>query len=132
MHHVLYLLKLPFLEVNFSDLKIIGLSIQASRKLLKVYGKNQSGLAIVPPSFLQSYKNVRRGLKHWSRGISKLKLMIENSNTILLQLDSLEEKRSLFIQERNFGVILKRHINRMLDYQNKYWKKVYLSLGTGW
>jgi hypothetical protein len=47
-------------------------------------------------------KNVRRGLKHWSKSISKLKLLIENSNMILLQLDSLEEKRPLFDQEWNF------------------------------
>jgi hypothetical protein len=68
-------------------------------------------------------KNVRRGLKHWSKSISKLKLLIENSNMVLLQLDVLEEKRPLFLQEWNFRVILKRHINRLLEYQNKYWKK---------
>jgi len=68
-------------------------------------------------------KNLRRGLKHWSKSISKLKLMIDNCNMVLLEIDNMEDKRPLFIQERNFRNILKGHRNRLLGYQNKYWQQ---------
>jgi hypothetical protein len=47
-------------------------------------------------------KILRRGLKQWSKSISKLKLLIDNSNMLLLQLDNLEEKRPLCIRKWNF------------------------------
>jgi len=40
-------------------------------------------------------------------------------------LDALEEQRTLFIQEYNFGAILKAHILRLLRYKKEYWKKRY-------
>lgn len=68
-------------------------------------------------------KRLRYALKKWSRSISKLSLLIETSNKVLLHLDSLEEKRLLTVPERNFRKILKTHIIRLLGYQNAYWKK---------
>ncbi|XP_073355017.1 uncharacterized protein [Aegilops tauschii subsp. strangulata] len=68
-------------------------------------------------------KNLRYELKLWSRGISKLKIMIQNSNEALAQLDRLEDKCALFIQEKNFRRILKMHLNMLLKYQNDYWRK---------
>ena len=68
-------------------------------------------------------KNLRYELKRWSRGISKLKTMIQNSNEALAQLDNLEDKRALFIQEKNFRRILKLHLDMLLKYQNDYWRK---------
>jgi hypothetical protein len=53
-------------------------------------------------------KNLRRGLKVWSKSISKLSLSIENCNRVLLELDNMKDKRVLFIQERNFRIILKK------------------------
>ena len=52
-------------------------------------------------------KTLRYDLKRWSRGISKLKIMIQNSNEALAQLDDLEDKRALYIQEKKFRHILK-------------------------
>lgn len=68
-------------------------------------------------------RNVRRALKHWSRQLSKLSKTIENCQQVLLELDSFEELRALSVSERNFRKILKRHIVRLQDYQNKYWHK---------
>jgi hypothetical protein len=68
-------------------------------------------------------KRLRGELKRWSKSISKLKMMIENCNKVLLDIDNIEDKRPLFVQEYNFRVILKGHINRLLGYQNKYWKQ---------
>ena len=45
-------------------------------------------------------KNLRYDLKSWSRGISKLKIMIQNSNEALVQLDNLKDKWALSIQEK--------------------------------
>ena len=49
--------------------------------------------------------------------------MIQNSNNALANLDALEDKRVLFVQEANFRCILKRHLNCLLKYQNEYWRK---------
>lgn len=68
-------------------------------------------------------KRLRYALKKWSRSISKLALLIKNSNKVLLQLDGLEELRQLTLPERNFRKILKAHIIRLLGYQNAYWKE---------
>lgn len=68
-------------------------------------------------------KRLRYALKKWSKSLSKLSLLIQNCNTVLLNLDELENLRSLTIPERNFRNILKAHIIRLLGYQNAYWKK---------
>src|SRR4051812_2208630 len=51
-------------------------------------------------------KTLRYDLKRWSRGISNLKIMIQNSNEALANLDALEDKRGLFVQEANIRRIL--------------------------
>jgi chaperonin cofactor prefoldin len=53
-------------------------------------------------------KNLRRALNVWSKSISKLSLSIENCNRVLLELDNMEDKRVLFIQEKSFRIILKK------------------------
>jgi hypothetical protein len=68
-------------------------------------------------------KRLRKDLKFWSKSISRLSTAIENSNKALAELDSIEDKRALARQEWNFRVILKKHLLRLLDYKNKYWKK---------
>ena len=68
-------------------------------------------------------KRLRYALKKWSKSISKLKLLIENCNRILLQIDNLEDLRQLYIPEANFRKILKAHLLRLLKYQSAYWKK---------
>jgi hypothetical protein len=44
---------------------------------------------------------------------------------VLATIDKLEEQRPLFIQERNFRDILKKHILNLLKFQKEYWKKRY-------
>ncbi|KAM0889840.1 hypothetical protein ACQ4PT_027458 [Festuca glaucescens] len=68
-------------------------------------------------------KRLRHDLKHWRRSISKLSTAIENCNKALVELDNIEDKRPLARQEWNFRRILKKHVLRLLDYKNKYWKK---------
>lgn len=74
-------------------------------------------------SIAAKMKRLRYALKKWSKKLSKLRLLIENNNKFLLQMDNLEELRQLTIRETNFQKIPKNHIFRLLRYQNTYWKK---------
>jgi hypothetical protein len=70
-------------------------------------------------------KNLRRALKKWSKGLSKINSLIKNCNDVMLILDKLEELRPLFIQERNLRAIIKNQIGRLLKYRNEFWRKRY-------
>lgn len=62
-------------------------------------------------------------MKNWSKNLSNLKLLISNCNTVILFLDSLEEKRALFSPEWNLRQLVKQQLATFLRYQNQYWKK---------
>lgn len=65
-------------------------------------------------------KNLWYALKHWSKGISRLSLMIENSNKALLEIDGIEDMRTLTVPETNFRKILKEHLLTLLNYKKLY------------
>ena len=71
------------------------------------------------------FKLLRAALKKWGKKLSNLNNLLKNCNVTLEVLDALEEQRTLFIQEYNFGAILKAHILRLLRYKKEYWKKRY-------
>jgi hypothetical protein len=71
------------------------------------------------------FKLLRKVLKRWARGLSRLKEQIKICNEILSIMDKLEENRTLFVQERNFRNILKKHILKLLQHQKEYWKQRY-------
>lgn len=71
----------------------------------------------------QKLKSTRQALKSWSKNISRLKVAIDNTNKATLELDSIEDRRTLTTPERNFRMILKSHLLRLLGYQKDYWKK---------
>ena len=78
-------------------------------------------------------KNLRRGLKAWSKRLSNLNTQISNSNEVLTTLDDLEEQRPLALQEWNFRIILKEHILKLFNYKNEFWKKkMYHQMGKIW
>ena len=68
-------------------------------------------------------KTVRQDLKKWRLGISKLKVLIEKCNMVVIILDNLEELRPLFRQEFNFRKVVKLHVEHLLHLQFLYWKK---------
>lgn len=68
-------------------------------------------------------KNLRYELKKWSKSISRLSLLIENTNWAILMIDNLEERRLLTTPEANCRIILKKHLITLLDYKQQYWKK---------
>lgn len=69
------------------------------------------------------FKNLRRGLKIWSKRLSNLNTLIGNSHEAIDFLDNIEEQRPLFIHEWNFRNIVKNHILKLLHYRNIFWKK---------
>jgi hypothetical protein len=71
------------------------------------------------------FKLLRKVLKRWARGLSRLKDHIRVCNQTLVIMDKLEENRTLFIQERNFRGILKKYILKLLQFQKEYWKQRY-------
>jgi chaperonin cofactor prefoldin len=66
------------------------------------------------------FKQLRRLLKKWAKGISKLKEQIKQCNVVLLIMDKLEENRDLYPPERNFRQILKKYILKLLHNQKTY------------
>jgi exonuclease III len=68
-------------------------------------------------------KLLRVALKQWKMSLSKLKLLIDKCNLVLLFLDDLEEVRTLFIHEFNFRKIVQHQLQRLLKSQHNYWKK---------
>jgi hypothetical protein len=71
------------------------------------------------------FKNLRRVLRNWVIGLSKIKASIKTCNDVLLILDKLGENMPLNIPERHFRNILKNHIAKLLKHQKEYWKKRY-------
>jgi hypothetical protein len=55
-------------------------------------------------------KNTRHFLKHWSKNLSQLSMLIKNCNKVIFYLDCLEECRTLFLPEWNTRVIVKSQL----------------------
>jgi len=71
------------------------------------------------------FKLLRRALKRWGKPLARLSNLIQECNKILVVLDKLEEQRTLYLQERNFRVILRDHTLNLLKFQKEYWRKRY-------
>lgn len=69
------------------------------------------------------FKSLRVALKKWSRNLSNLTLLINNCNTVISFLDTLEDSRNLFNTEYNLRRLMKRQLATLLHYKNLYWKK---------
>lgn len=68
------------------------------------------------------FKQVRAGLKRWSKSLSNLSRLIHNCDFVLAMLDGLEDQRPLSNHERIFRVIVKQHLANLLEAQRIYWK----------
>jgi hypothetical protein len=70
------------------------------------------------------HKVMRRVLKAWSRELSKLNKMNNNSSFVLAILDGLEKQRPLTLLERNLRPHLKIHLLNLLEAKQVYWKQI--------
>lgn len=69
------------------------------------------------------FKQVRSGLKRWSRELSKLSKLINNSNFVLALLDGLEDHRPLSGLESSFRRVVQKHLADLLEAKRLYWKQ---------
>ena len=68
-------------------------------------------------------KQVRGGLKSWSKNLSNLSKLIYNCKWVLLLLDGLEDQRSLSIMELDFENLVKEHLAALLESKRIYWRQ---------
>ena len=73
-------------------------------------------LPIVQHVYVKEMKNLRYDVKRWSKGLSRLSILIQNCNWVLSELDGLEDLRSLSIPEANFRQIVKAHLIKLLQF----------------
>jgi hypothetical protein len=69
------------------------------------------------------YKKLRKGLKAWSRELSKLSTLIHNSSWVLALFDGLEEAKNLTNLEKNSRTIVKSYLAKLLEAKRTYWKQ---------
>jgi hypothetical protein len=74
---------------------------------------------------MTKFKLLRRVLKKWAMGLSKLKQIIKQCNNVMSIIDKLEENIVLYPREQIFRRILKKHILKLLQNQKEYWRKRY-------
>lgn len=65
-------------------------------------------------------KQVRTGLKSWSKNLFRLSKLIYNSNWVLLLVDGLEEQRPLSTLEKRFRKLVKIHLADLLESKRLY------------
>jgi len=68
-------------------------------------------------------KQVRAGLRSWSKTLSKVSKLIYNCNWVLLLLDGLEDQRPLSDLEISFRRLVKSHLANLLESKRTYWKQ---------
>jgi hypothetical protein len=69
------------------------------------------------------FRQVRAGLKHWSKEFSNLGKLINNSHFVLAILDGLEEQRFLSNLESSFRRLVKQYLAKLLEAKRVYWKQ---------
>lgn len=68
-------------------------------------------------------KRLRKGLKIWSKNISQLATAIQDTNSVILFFDTIEEFRNLAPHEWEARLVLKEHLVKLLNSQQVYWKQ---------
>lgn len=69
------------------------------------------------------FKQLIKGLKSWSKGLSNLNKLINNCSWTLALLDGLEDQRVLSLVESNFRKLVKAHLQKLLEAKRIYWKQ---------
>ena len=65
-------------------------------------------------------KGLRYDLKHWSKRISNLTVLIDKCNKVIFYMDCLEDCRTLADPEWNFWIVIKKHPITLLKYKKIY------------
>ena len=81
---------------------------------------NKKNAAVV---LTEKFKRLRYDLKRWHTGLSRLKLLMQACNAVILAFDSLEDQRPLTRPEFNFRKLVKLHLEDLLHLQYVCWKQ---------
>lgn len=92
-------------------------------KTVELHWNNSAVFADATRNLSSKLKQVRAGLRKWSKGFSKLSKLIYNSNWVLLLLDGLEDQRPLSKLENAFRKLVQNHLSSLLESKRKYWKQ---------
>jgi hypothetical protein len=91
--------------------------------VVKLHWDNSPVYANAAKNLSRKLKQVRTGLRKWSKSLSNLNRLIYNYNWVLLLLDGLEDQRHLSRLENSFRRLVKHHLSQLLDSKRKYWKQ---------
>jgi hypothetical protein len=67
-----------------------------------------------------NFKDLRYGLKKWSKHMSNVNQTINNCSYTLALLDGIEDQRHLSLDEKNFRKILQSHTRKLLEAKRIY------------
>ena len=84
-----------FPNLTFLDLKKFWLDHPGFFDTIKLHWNSSSHYANAVRNLSSKLKQVREGLKVWSKNLSKLRKLIYNCNWVLMLLDGLEDQRPL-------------------------------------
>lgn len=90
---------------------------------VKIHWQNNPFYANMAKTISGNFKELRKGLKCWSKELSKLNKLINNCSWVLALLDGLEEQRCLSLIEGNFRKIVKKHMHKLLEAKRIYSSK---------
>jgi hypothetical protein len=90
---------------------------------VKYFWDLQQGRSDSALSLSAKLKILRRGLKAWSKEMSKLNKLINNSSYVLALIDGLEEQRPVSLMEKNFREELRVHLLILMESKRVYWKQ---------
>jgi hypothetical protein len=87
---------------------------------VELHWENTPHYANAAKNLSAKLKQVRAGLKTWSRKLSNLNKLIYNCNWVLLLLDGLEDQRTLSRLETIFRSLVKHHLSSLLEAKKIY------------
>jgi hypothetical protein len=90
---------------------------------VELHWNNSPFFANAAQNISSRLKQVRAGLKKWSKKLSHLSKLIYNSNWVLALMDGLEEQRPLSPLESRFRTLVKKNLADLLEAKRIYWKQ---------
>jgi hypothetical protein len=85
-----------------------------------LHWKNSPFYANAARNISTKFKQVRAGLKSWSRSLSQLSKLNFNCNWVLSLMDGLEEQRTLSDLETTFRKLVRNHLAALLESKRIY------------
>lgn len=91
--------------------------------IVALHWNNSSFFANATKNLSSRLKQVRSGLRKWSKNVSKLSKLIYNCNWVLMLIDGLEDQRALSDLEICFRTLVKNHLSILLESKRIYWRQ---------